>query len=265
MRDQAERTQIWNNGGGTQSAAIAALIVTGKLPKPDLAVIADTGRERSSTWDYLNEHVGPALESVGVTIHRVAKERYSNKDLFGGKDGETLLIPAFTTSSGDIGKMSGYCAGEWKRDVVRRWATAEHNVKAAQNWIGYSTDEMGRAYKAQHAKKSQGKWITRFPLIELGMDRGDCIAVVRRMGWPAPPRSSCWMCPNMRMGEWREVMEDDRDRPKVIQFDRELRSSDPHVWLTDQAIPIERVDFDDQNDVLFGRERGACDSGMCFV
>lgn len=67
------RTQIWNNGGGTQSAAIAALIVTGQLPTPDLAVIADTGRERSSTWDYLNAYIAPALASVGVQIHRVDK------------------------------------------------------------------------------------------------------------------------------------------------------------------------------------------------
>jgi len=39
-----ERTQVWASGGGVQSTAIAALIVLGRLPKPDLAVIADTGR-----------------------------------------------------------------------------------------------------------------------------------------------------------------------------------------------------------------------------
>lgn len=84
---------------------------------------------------------------------------------------------------------------------------------------------------------------------------GDCVALVQRMGWPFPPRSSCWMCPNMRMEEWREV----------IQFDRDLRKRDPHAWLTDQAVPIDQADFDEANDVLFGRERGACHSGMCFV
>jgi hypothetical protein len=46
--------------------AIAALIVTGKVPKPDLAVIADTGREKSATWDYLERYIVPALQSVGV-------------------------------------------------------------------------------------------------------------------------------------------------------------------------------------------------------
>lgn len=260
------RTQIWNNGGGMQSAAIAALIVLGKLPKPDLAVIADTGRERSSTWDYLNAVIAPALESVGVTMYRVEKERYATKDLMGGKDGDSLLIPAYTTQGAEVGKLPGYCSGEWKRDVIRRWATAEHDVKAATNWIGYSIDEVARAVKAKNATKNQGKWQVDFPLINLGMNRGDCIAlVVDRMGWAKPPRSSCWCCPNMHMHEWREVKDDPRDWPKVIRFDRELRKLDPHAWLTDQAVPIDQADFDDANEVLFGRERGACDSGLCFV
>lgn len=260
-----QRTKIWNNGGGMQSAAIAALIVLGKLPKPDLAVIADTGRERSSTWDYLDRVIAPALESVGVTMHRVLKEDFATKDLYGGKNGDSLLIPAYTTQGADIGKLSGYCSGEWKREVVRRWASRVHGVKQATNWIGYSIDEIERAVRSQGATKSQGKWQPEFPLINLGMNRGDCIALVERMGWPAPPRSSCWMCPNMRVDEWRDVKDDRRDWPKVIQFDKEIRRRDPHVWLTDQACQIDEADFDDANEVLFGRDRGACDSGMCFV
>jgi hypothetical protein len=258
------RTQIWNNGGGTQSAAIAALIVTGKLPKPDLAVIADTGREKSSTWDYLDHRIVPALASVGVTMHRIRKEDWAANDLHGGADGETLLIPAFTTQGGDVGKLPAYCSAEWKRDVVRRWANAQ-GVKAATNWIGYSTDEMGRAYKAQHSTKAQGKWQVDFPLIRLGMDRGACAHYALDVLGELPRRSSCWMCPNMNMGEWRDVMDDPRDRVKVIKFDREMRERDPHAWLTDQSVPIEQADFDDANEVLFGRDGGACESGMCFV
>ena len=259
------RTKIWNNGGGTQSAAIAALIVTGKLPKPDLAVIADTGRERSSTWDYLDRYIAPALAGVGVTMHRVSKARYATKDLYGGKDGKTLLIPAFTTAGGDVGKLSAYCSSEWKRAPIQRWASKEHGVKAATTWIGYSVDELRRAEKAQKSGKAQGKWQIEFPLIELGMNRGDCAGLALRVFGALPPRSSCWMCSNMHMEEWREVMADPRDREQVIRFDRDLRARDPHAWLTDQAVPIDQVDFADDNEVLFGRERGACDSGMCFV
>jgi hypothetical protein len=65
------RTQLWASGGGVQSAAIAALIVTGKVAKPDFAVIVDTEREQSTTWQYMDSVIAPALASVGVTLNRV--------------------------------------------------------------------------------------------------------------------------------------------------------------------------------------------------
>lgn len=259
------RTQIWNSGGGVQSTAIAALIVLGKLPKPDLAVIADTGRERSTTWRYLEKWVMPALQTAGVTLHRVKKEDYTSIDLYGGKDKDTLLIPAFTTQSGDVGKLPTYCSAEWKRDVIRRWASKTHNVKQATNWIGYSIDEVGRAATAQKSRKNQGKWQVTFPLIDSSLNRGDCVAIVERMGWPTPPRSSCWMCPNHLMQEWREIRNDPRDWKGVIEFENKLRLADRHIWLTDQAVPIEQADFNDSQEVLFGRDDGGCDSGFCFV
>ena len=57
----SNRIQLWSSGGGTQSAAIAVLILQGKLPRPDLAVIADTEREKASTWAYMDEYTQPAL------------------------------------------------------------------------------------------------------------------------------------------------------------------------------------------------------------
>lgn len=42
--------EVWSNGGGTQSIATAVLVLTGRLPKPDLGVIVDTTRETSPTW-----------------------------------------------------------------------------------------------------------------------------------------------------------------------------------------------------------------------
>lgn len=256
------RTQIWNCGGGVQSTAIAALIVNGTLPAPDLAVIADTERELSTTWEYLNKWTAPALATVGVKLHRVLKSKYATKDLWGGKDGNILLIPAFTNQSGEIGKLTGYCSGEWKREVVRRWANKEHGVKAATNWVGFSTDEMDRVGRLAGSKKSKGKWQVRFPLIEMKMNRGDCMALVRRIGWPEPPRSSCWMCPNHREGEWVWQQKNaPRDFQKAIVFEREIQKRDPNAWLHQDCKPLETVEFDERNEVLFG----GCDAGVCFV
>src|SRR3989338_905391 len=134
------RTQLWSSGGGVQSAAIAALIVQGHL-RPDLAVIVDTEREQSTTWSYMDEVISPALESVGVILHRVRRSEFEHRDLYGGKEGDTLLMPVFTTQSGNVGKLTNYCSSYWKREIVKRWANAQ-GVKAVDNWLGISVDEI---------------------------------------------------------------------------------------------------------------------------
>lgn len=256
------RTQIFSSGGGVQSTAIAALIVRGDLPKPDLAVIIDTEREKSTTWEYMEAVTAPALASVGVVIHRVPKSKYSRVDFIGGAEGKTVLIPAFTTLNGGVGKKPTFCSSEWKRDVKRRWVTKEHLVVRAQDWMGFSTDEIKRASKM--IKANPGKWGYRFPLLELRMSRGDCIALVQDMGWPKPPRSCCWMCPNMHMREWRKVMAGP-DRDKVISFEKEIRAHDKHIWLTDQCVPVEQADFSEANESMWGDSGLECESGQCFV
>lgn len=249
------RTQLWASGGGVQSAAIAALIVQGHL-RPDLAVIVDTEREQSTTWAYMDEVITPALKTVGVTLHRVRKSEFEKKDLYGGKDNDTLLIPAFTTQGGDIGKLSTYCSSYWKREVVKRWAIAQ-GVTVVDTWLGISVDETQRVQR----DKSK-KWRTRYPLIERRMNRWECVSLVKRMGWPEPPRSSCWMCPNHTQEEWRDIRDNKpADWQQAIFFDREMRKRDPHAFVHHDAVPLERADLDDSNGVLFKH----CDSGMCFV
>ena len=251
------RTQLWSSGGGVQSAGIAALIVSGRIDPPDLAVIVDTEREQSTTWEYMNRVIQPALSSVGVTLHRVPKSEFEHRDLYGGAQGDTLLIPAFTTQGGDVGKLPNYCSAYWKREVVKRWANAQ-GVKAVDNWLGISIDEMRRA-----ARGKPGKWQNRYPLIEQRMTRGDCIALVGRMGWPTPPRSSCWDCPNHTQEEWRDIRDNKPgDWSKAIALDHEIRKADPHVFLHSDCVPLAEADLDDRNGVLFDHH---CVSGHCFT
>ncbi|MHB9357008.1 hypothetical protein [Pseudomonas amygdali] len=246
-----ERTQIWSSGGGTQSSAIAALICQGEL-SPDLSIIVDTEREMSTTWDYMDRWVLPALQAAGVQLHRVAKSRYATVDLMRNDD---LLIPAFTTESGSIGKLPTYCSNEWKQRVMRRWAS-EQGVLQADVWIGFTIDEMRRV------TQPMGKWQNRYPLIDRRMTRGDCIALVKRMGWPEPPRSACWMCPNMNKQDRRwQKKNAPADFAKAVQFDKDIRLIDEDLWLVDTAQPLDEADFSSRDDLFTGR----CDSGMCFV
>ena len=69
-----DRLVVWSYGGGTQSAAIAVLVLRGELPRPERIVMADTSREASATWAYLAEVVGPALAEVGLAVEVAGDE-----------------------------------------------------------------------------------------------------------------------------------------------------------------------------------------------
>ena len=235
----SQRLQTWSCGGGTQSAAIAALIVQGRLPKPDLAAIVDTEREKTSTWEYYDAVLKPELGKVGVTLHRVPKSDFATVDLY--RDGEALLLPVFTTQGGAPGKLPTYCANEWKRRVHQRWLRAQ-GVTKCDVWIGISVDEMRRM------RFSSEPWYRhQYPLIDLRLRRSDCLRIVREVGWPAPPRSACWMCSNMGNAEWREMKTNHpADFAKACALEVELRQKDPYAWLHESCRPLTEVDFDAQ-------------------
>ena len=256
-------TEIWNYGGGVQSCAIAVLILQGKLPKPDFAVIADTGREKQTTWDYLDNVVAPAMAEIGIKIHRPHKDRYAyrHQDLW-SNNGETLMIPAFTTENNRVSKLPGFCSSRWKKEVVCNFLKREHGIKSScmRNWIGFSTDEPRRASRMMVSKDYlAGKlWL---PLIEgVRMSRAECVKLVEDFGWPTPPRSSCWMCPNAGDAEWREIKQNRPDEfEAACKLDEEIRQRDPHAWLHKSAKPLREVDFTSNGQTEF------CHDGLCFL
>ena len=255
---------VWSFGGGTQSAAIAALIIQGRLPKPDYAVMADTEREKSGTWLYLKHVVAPNLAEVGVTIEIAKKSDYATVDVFGGKDSKSVLLPVFTNQNGTVGKLPGYCSGEWKKRVVARYLKAQHGFSRYVSWMGMSIDEMDR----MRVRGDYGP--NYYPLLEtVPMRRSDCVHLVTEiMGWPRPPRSACAECPNQGAEEWKQMRrESPADFARAVAFDAWIRETDPHAFLHPSCIPLSEVDFDAQTSLdMFGGDNGkGCDSGYCFV
>lgn len=250
------RVELWSSGGGVQSTAIGALIVLGRLPKPDLAVIADTGRELSTTWDYYENVTKPELAKIGVDLVRVNKDDYATVDLYSKKE-KSILIPAFTSQNGSIGKLPTYCSNEWKSRVIHRWASEQRPNSKFNVWLGFTLDE------ADRMTFRQGKWADSYPLIKLGMHRYDCLSVVKELGWPEPPRSACWMCPNKHQSEWQWQKEHaPNDHQNAIDFEQEIQVIDPHLWLNQEGNRLEECNFNSQQDLFIG---GVCNSGMCFT
>lgn len=259
---KADLKQVWSCGGGTQSIAIGALIVTGQLPKPDVSVIADTGFERATTLDYARATLIPALQSVGVELHIVKRLEYAADWANGvfATSGD-LLIPAFTTENGEPGKMSNFCSYAWKATVIERYLAKVHGLTRSKyvKWIGFSYDEARRVNRMRDGKEYKDGLI-RFPLVDdVLTNRRQAILLVEKMGWPTPPRSNCWMCPNQGDHEWRSLPPDEFQ--KAVEFEREIQKRDPNAFLHSSCMTLDKVDFSQPED-LFDR---ACDSGSCFV
>ncbi len=251
------RQQLWSSGGGSQSVAIAVLILQGKLPKPDISVIVDTERESSAVWEYHDKYVYPALKAFGVDLRRIPKSWYATVDLYGGKHQEDILIPAWTDETGKIGKLPTFCSNEWKKRVVRRYVSDIFPKQAKFNtWIGFTTDESKRFYQ------EPGKWEPVFPLVKLGLSKPDCYKIVEDYGWPKPPKSSCYMCPNRDHAAWID-MKNNRpdDWNKAVEFEREMRLKDDGLYLHQSGRVLNEVPENWHSKEPY---TGRCTEGMCL-
>ena len=131
--------QILNYGGGWQTTAMLVLIHQGKLERPDRIVIADTGREKSSTWRYLESTAQPKMREIGLEIE-IAPRSLAKVDLYSHQG--TILLPVYTAT----GKLSAFCSTEWKARVIDRYIRQNGGppVSERTHWIGFAFDERHR-------------------------------------------------------------------------------------------------------------------------
>jgi len=257
--------EVFSSGGGTQSSAIAALIAQGKLPRPDIFVIADTSRECSATWKYLDEVVSPAMISIGLDVHRI-KPTWAYDGGIWDRTGKHLQIGAWSNQNGKPGKLTGFCSSQWKTSAIDRYLSKRLGLTRSKyrKWIGFSFDEWRRAQRIMAGEEGR-KGLIWLPLVtELRMKRRDSVQVVKDMGWPEPPRSRCWMCPNQSDREWHDLKVNYPDEfLKAADLEMEIQQSDPHAWLHKSCKPLAEVDLEPKEGLF---DPGIyCNSGVCFV
>jgi len=131
-------------------------------------------------------------------------------------------------------KFRTHCNNSWKVKPAQRWLR-EQGVKLCENWIGISMDEAKRA-----KEKQDKKWFyARYPLIEQGMTREDCIYLIGGLGWPKPPRTSCLMCPQQDDAEWaRTKMNSPEDWRRALEIENYIHSISPYIYLHRLRIPL---------------------------
>lgn len=192
--------QVVSVGAGVQSTTMVLMATHGEItPMPDLGVFADTQCEPSYVYDQLQY----IRELAPFPIITVTKSSLVDNLL----QNNFSQIPAFFDATKKrLKKGRRQCTYQWKIKPVYKGIREYFGVKGKRlprgfvvEWLGISTDEAGRI------KDSREKWIEhRYPLIELGMSRKDCLEWLQSHGYTEPQRSACTFCPLQSRDEWAE-------------------------------------------------------------
>ncbi|CQJ66201.1 hypothetical protein [Yersinia enterocolitica] len=266
------RLNVLSSGGGTQSNAIICMIHAGTLPKPDIIVMSDTEREASNVFEFQRKHIANLCEDIGVEYHIIPKSNYATYDIV-GPNPDAPLPGYFTEYNGrDVngncgGKQPAFCSEKWKKEVIHRFLNERYGEqyltqRGVDMWLGISIEEAARRMKI-----TTGKWVRRYPLIELMLTKQMAIQLVEDYGLPTPPASLCWMCPNRDDDLWLYMKEHvPEDFAKACAHEKEIQKEWPHLWLTKYGVPLAEA------PLTASGGKGAqldlvqfCDSGMCMT
>ena len=155
-----------------------------------------------------------------------------------------------------VGMIRRQCTGDYKIAPIRRKVrellgiAGRRSPKApiAEQWIGISLDEVLRM------KPSFEPWqINRWPLIEQGMTRLDCLRWLDRHDYPLPPKSACIGCPFHSDDHWRRMRDRDPEAwADAVSVDAAIRTGfrgiRGDVYLHRSAVPLDQVDLSTDAD-----------------
>ena len=253
-------------GAGVQSTTMALMAARGDIaPMPDCAIFADTRWEPIEVY----EHLAWLEPLLPFPVHRVSAGNLRDNAICGVNlsGNQYQEIPWY--SSKGMGKRQ--CTNKYKiepiakkqRELLGCVPRQRVPVGSSEVWIGISTDEI------QRMKGARNKWqVNRWPLIEAGMSRRDCLEWMRDRQYPTPPKSSCIGCPYKTNSQWREMRENDPESwADACEVDAAIRNSRRCTQFMHRSLKaLSEVDLStpaERGQVEFGFLQ-ECD-GMCGV
>lgn len=265
------KLRVLSLGAGVQSTTLALMAAHGEIgPMPDCAIFADTGAEPRAVYEYLSWLRSGNVLPFPVYIVSAGNIR---DDILSGR---THGRPPFhiLNPNGSKGFSRRQCTGDYKIDPIRKKIRELIGLRPRQKspidalveqWIGISLDEAIRMKPSPHAYI-----VHRWPLIERGLTRRDCLSWIEAKGYPRPPKSACTFCPFHSDSMWRDMRGSDPESwSEAVSVDDAIRSNKVLLrgtpYLHPSLKPLREVDLSTAEERgqlnLFGNE---CE-GMCGV
>lgn len=304
-------------GGGWQSSCLLLMSCDGLVSKLSGAIFADTQGEMPETYaylDFLAEKCGRAgIPLIRATGGNLRSDVYARA----GKGNQPSMPVRVRDEAGKLQRVNGYtCSFDYKRRVVTReirrlcggrgaWKTAAN----VTHWMGFSMDEMSRmktedecrcghkrtATVSRRSDRLMGhdgpcrqcgcgrfdRWRTMaFPLVtDMQMTRNDCRRWIVDHGYPAPPRSACYFCPNHGNAHWRDLRDNNpTEWANTVELDEFVRHGmnglRGEAFIHQSGVPLAQADLrsrvqqlDEDHGItpLFVDEDMDCAAGVCFT
>lgn len=211
---EGAKLRVLSLGAGVQSTTLALMAAHGEIgPMPDCAIFANTHAESAKVYDHLAWLQGGNVLPFSIYEVSAGSLKQEIEDACSGLAKAHGRPPFFVKSDkGRLGQVNRQCTEDYKIAPIRRKQRELLGYKPRQRipdrqvevWIGISVDEVVRA------GASWDNWSTnRFPLLEKGMSRRDCVAWLRAHDYPVPTKSACTFCPYRTDAEWREMRDND--------------------------------------------------------
>ncbi|MBA7628104.1 hypothetical protein ES703_35574 [subsurface metagenome] len=166
-------------GAGVNSTALLLLLLD--AGEEFEAIFCDLGLELPETYDYL-EMIRREIAPVTFIEGR-------------SEPGRTLYEHCVYYRNFPTRRWK-WCADRFKIKPINRFYE-----KPCVSFVGIGSDESHRPT----VKIVDPGIEKRFPLIEEGLTREDCKAIIEKHGLPIPNRSGCYICSSQRASQWREL------------------------------------------------------------
>ena len=220
--------RILSFGGGVDSSAILAY----HLLEADLGiehvVFADTGAESKATYANI-EYFKSLCADAGLPFSIVAK------------DGENIV--EWVTRLGIVPVMPGgshVCSKKFKGDVIQKWVNQTFPNEQITYLIGIEANEGHRT--ARFTKPAGDTNEYEYPLVDMGMDRDACLALLEKHNITVV-KSSCVFCPFMSVEEIRDIRNNDQeawDLIKTVEHRFSEESERKHQAWIDAGKPLNK-------------------------
>ncbi len=264
--------KVFSYGGGVQSTAALVLAAQDKIDyRTFLFCNVGDDSENPETLEYVEQVAKPFALANGIDLIELQKTRFGEPETLYKRITRTgsrsIEIPV-RLSNGSPGNRS--CTADFKIEVVDKWCR-EHGAKAqgATIGLGISLDEWHRMRTGSDPEKPWKH--LDYPLIDMRLDRAQCMNIIIDADLPVPPKSSCYFCPFHTRRVWQEMR---HKRPDLFQKACDLETlinerrhslGRDSVWLTDKLKPLAQVTTEYQQTDMFDDEQTVCESGYCMV